>query len=163
MEIHEKTKMLHREIYEKCLAIFADSEVMSPGDGADMVAHLKKCVELLEDARKEINKVVARQSKVLCMQWLLGGGKGPIRGKIATASPRIRSSVTPPKKDEKQFNGALDLALDYDSEKVLRYCFPLLRKVINEANKKGEPLPDCLKDLKMFDEYNVTIRWRVNK
>lgn len=142
----------------KCLQIKKQAEIPSPEEVGDRLVYLKKTSEMLDDARKELNKIADVQAQILCNQWVHRGDGEPIRGAVSTTySPRVNTKLVPPKEGTPEYAAIIE---KYGFQ-VTKLSWSKLSNIVGTLDKKGEPLPECLKNLTKITKCSITSRSKV--
>ena len=135
---------------------------ISPEELADELLELKRVHDMLDDLRKECNKLTNTAAAIVNFHWVKRGDGEPIRGEISIVTPRIVTEVVPPKPGTpeyeaivNQFAGSLHEVFDLSWRK--------LRDQVTVLNEKGEPLPKSLQSLPSKDLYKATCRSKIGE
>lgn len=167
-EIYTPMRRLHATIIGKLVETRRHGTTASPQlleDLVDCVYILKKTVEWLEDARKEINAANSLMQRVTCLLWAQKGDGETIRGKFASGTPRTGIALqTPTKNKHTEKYEALMAYFGVPEEfykgdvDVVRVHYPGLAEMATEILARGGNLPPALKALKEVNTYGVTCR-----
>lgn len=165
LDLYRVAKTVFRDAYDKTQEVekFVQSSQAPPNSLADYALLLKKTNDLLDNAQAECNKALGLIEKVACLQAAMAGKAGPIRGEIATATPKTGSAIPIPKRreDPEKFD-AIHMYFGFSREacekEIARLYYPSVEAHMQQLQASGKPLPECLKDMQLRPTFKLTCR-----
>jgi hypothetical protein len=144
-------------------------------DLADLLLSLKKSSDLLDDARKEIDKVMRAVEAIFCKLAVTSNMTEPVRTDYCTATPKLKmvasipSIKTEPEKyaqlmrylkiPEHLWSTAGGVNGEYQSAKVALH-WPGICDLLTERARLGEPMPPGIDPAKVTTNYSVRLTQR---
>lgn len=165
---------VHEETYKTLLilrALATKPEVYLP-ELIDCCFVVKEISRLADDLRKELNGVIKSIAKTMCTQFLSQmeninnpEDPTPLRGQLATGSPKVRRMASIPnmRSDPENYMKlmkALGFTEDAVKMNIARIHFPTLTKLVIERDENGVALPPGLENATLYPEYSVMLRGR---
>lgn len=97
LEIHKTIKALHEALYKRCQEISGKiPDYATTKNVTDLAYMLDKDIELLNDSRKELERLRDKASDCGCVMLVMKGTGEPLAGQYATASGKPTKAVNIP-------------------------------------------------------------------
>ena len=153
---------LHNETY----AVFLEAKKLLAGgstaeDLSDVAFVLKEIETVVTDLRKETTSLKETFEKACAIVWSTGMDGGPIRGELATGTPRLGEMASLPniKKDPEKFKALMDFL--GCPEYVQRYMtphWPTLTAMLTDRAIEGMKLPPGIDPNSTYPVYKLVTR-----
>lgn len=153
----------HENLYREVLNLKKECESFSVADQADAAYALREAAELLDDSRKELNRLRKFIEQVACLR-MYQAEVTKIKTNHVSASVKVSMYANYPhkkEKDPKRFE-ALMLSMGIpqnvvDTEAV-RVNWEGFKDWFTIRQSNGEPLPEGVDVQEMYSEYGLNLR-----
>ena len=142
-KLHSEAKEIHAKFVLKCLDCDEYYAKNAPPlkELANAILYLRETFELMDEAKKKVNKLKSFVERLLCGRWLAQGTGEPIETDICTARPKVRQVPNLPSYRSRPE--------DYDKLCDFLGIDPDIRTVPTETNEDGEVI---IKQVQRKDE-----------
>jgi hypothetical protein len=138
------------------------AEFKSVTELIDTMFVYKRVSEMLDDLRKESNKLIELLEKLTCAIYATQNSEEPIRGVLATGTPDLKMGVTLPTRegDPEGFKklmehfGFSDLVVQNN---LAGFHWPRLIEYVTILASEGKPLPPGIDPAKQYPLYKVRL------
>lgn len=164
--VFETAKQTHEEIYNSLKQLTAQTRQETEINIlVDRIYALREAAKLLDDTRKECNRLADFATRLACLIWAQGDSSEPIRTEYCTGSPDVQMSVNIPNKKRDpvafcnlmKFLGVPENLYLTESE-IVRPHWPGLVEMLTARLSKGLPLPEGIDVNATVPIYKITIR-----
>lgn len=153
----EAARAAHAAVYEQLIRLRRVLD--SSGDAeelCDAVYALRETSALLDDARKETDKLKELFEKLCCLSWLATDGS-PIRTDYCTGSPDVRQAPITPRPDTPEY-AEMCKHFGIDPTSPFRPHWPTMVERVTEDARQGRPLPPGVDPAKTLSVFKVSVR-----
>jgi hypothetical protein len=135
-ELHAEATEIHAKFVKKCLDCdeYYANNAPTLEELADAVLYLRETFELMDEAKKKVNKLKSFVERLTCGRWLTQGTGEPIETDLCTARPKVRQVPNLP-----SFKSRPD---DYHALCDFLGIKPGLGWIATETNKAGEDVAE---------------------
>jgi hypothetical protein len=157
LKLYETVKATHAQSYSAMIelrnALSDESEMTELVDAALV---LRDGAQMLDDLRKELNKLRDVTNKRCCMAWLTSDGD-PIRTTYATGMPKVKQVPRMPKHGSEEYE-QLCAAYGFDPRLPFRPHWPSMVEDISERLAEGRPVPEGCDPNAVYQVFDVELR-----
>lgn len=165
----EATRRMHATVFRVINRVkdAAGKEPLEQSERVDLAFLMRELSELCDDLRKESNKARELLDNVMCAVWAKEFEEhpetGPIRGTLATATPKVRFGVTLPSKSKdperyEEFMRWLEIPQELIDAGVVSTHWPRMTEWLTERAKEGRPMPAGIDVESTYPVYSTTLR-----
>lgn len=141
----------------------AESEVKydprrtSMEEDVDELLHLRDTINFVEDALKQLKARDRVLKRAVCLKWVTKGTGDPIRGKLATGSPDVKTMYQLPKPGTPE-DTALRTHFGVPDGAPFKVSFEMMQEYIAQCNAQGLPIPPGLPKATEFQLFDVRLK-----
>jgi len=164
--LYTKAQRLHKELYQQLLELKRDigyaTENQDMIELTDAAFALREATKLIEDIRKEFNKLQATAKIQACLAWTDKQVMEPIRTLYVTAEPDVKMYAPFPTKRDKEGWFELMTWMGVPSwvadRELVRPHYNSMLDLCTELAKDGKPLPPGVDPAKQIPQYDLKMK-----
>lgn len=139
--VYGESLRAHMYVYRKLAEIrVAARRAQDMKAATDSIYALKEASKLVDDLRKEINKLSDELQTMVCSLWVAHGIKSPIRTDYCTGSPDVKQVPKTPKSGTPEYE-AFCKHYGVPADAPFSPHWTKLMETFSAAMEKGEPVP----------------------
>lgn len=154
--LYADTRIAHASVFNRLLRLQAVVAGESAEELVDVIYALREAAELLDDARKECNRLSEVAQRLACVAWMQTDGS-PVRTDYCIGSPDVKQTASTPRPGSPEYDQLIEF-FGVPASSPFRPHWPSMVDAISELGKQGKPLPPGIDPTKMMTVFKVTVR-----